>query len=89
MRKLSPLCLVLALLTLIAGFTVVAVPEPEVDMELHRARARGDEAYEQVLEERLERRRWKRRLLMGGLFVTSGLLAVAAYTTLGSDRSRS
>ena len=86
MRFVSPLCLIFALAALIGGFTMVAVPEPEPNMELHAARVRGDDAYRDLLEADLARRRTGRTVLIATLFVTSGALTVAAFLALGGDR---
>ena len=44
-RLLPPICLFLALVTLISGFALLAFGSPEPGMELHRARVAGDEQY--------------------------------------------
>ena len=78
-RILPPLCLLLALAMAVVGFALWAVDPPEANVELHRARASGDEQYREVLEAELRRRQWTRNLLLGCLFVGSGVFAVTAF----------
>jgi hypothetical protein len=82
----SPLCLALALGSLIAAFTMVSRSEPEVDIAIHRARIEGNEDRSRVLEDDLENRRFWRRATIVALFGASGLFAVSAYLTLKPDR---
>ena len=87
MRQLiPPVCLFLALVALVSGFIVLAVPPPEPGMELHRARVEGAEEYRELLEERLEKRRIARYLVIGGLFGSAALLIAAAFATMGRSR---
>ena len=81
-RLISPLCLFLALLMLIAGFAVWSVEGPEAGIELHRARVVGDEQYEEVLEKELQQRQVARRLLIGALFAGTVLLTAGAFLSL-------
>ncbi len=84
---LSPLCLVLALAALIGGFATIAVPPPEVGIDLHRARVEGEEDYQELLEERLERDRGKRIWTIVALFGSAVVLTAAGFLTLsGSSR---
>lgn len=87
MRFLSPLCLLLALAMLIAGFALWSVEPPEAGMELHRARVVGDDDYREVLEARLEQRRAARKLLLFCLFGGSAAMTLAAFATLGRSTS--
>ena len=48
---LPPLCLVVALATLIAGFAVLRYGAPEASTELHRVRSSGDEEPTQLRAE--------------------------------------
>lgn len=75
-KLVPPLCLVLALLSLIAAFALVMTGAPEVGIELHRARVGDDDKYRLLLEEQLERERRQRQYLIATL-VTSGLLFTA------------
>jgi hypothetical protein len=87
-RLLSPLCLILSLAMAIVGFGLWAVEPPEAEVDLHRARVSGDEAYQEVLEARLDRRQWTRNLLLGCLFAGSGLFAVMAFATMRGSETR-
>jgi hypothetical protein len=71
-----PVCLVMALLSLIAGFAVVMVGPPDVGLELHRARVGSDEEYRLLLEGDMRRQRRQRQYLIAAL-VTSGLVFCA------------
>ncbi len=84
MQKLvSPLCLLLALAMLIAGFAIWSVEGPQPGMTLHKARVSGDEAYTEVLEAQLERQQWTRTILLVGLFAGSGTMVFAAFLMMG------
>lgn len=85
-RWISPICLILCLALLVTAFGLLAMDAPEPDVQLHRARAMGDEAYRNVLEKELERRIWIRRALIGGLFVAALVLGGCAFAAVsGSD----
>lgn len=86
-QLISPLCLLLALALLIAGFAIWSVEPPQPNMELHRARVTGDEAYSEVLEEQLARRRWTRQLLLIGLFGGSGTMVLVAFLMMSVPRN--
>ena len=89
MQKFAPpVCLFLALAALISGFAMMAVPEPEPGMALHEARVSGDEEYERLLEDDLERRRWWRRAAIGGLFAAAVLFTVTAFLAMEGSRVR-
>ena len=81
-RFLSPLCLLLAILMLIAGFALWAVDAPEASIELHRARAAGDDDYSEVMENKLHGRRSARKALLFCLFGGSLAMTLAAFATL-------
>ena len=85
-RFLSPVCLILCLALLVTAFGLLAVDAPEPNIQLHRARAIGDEPYREVLEKELETRIWIRRGLIGGLFVAALVLGAFAFASVaGSD----
>lgn len=86
-RFLSPLCLLLALAMLIAGFALWSVESPEAGVELHRARVVGDDPYTDVLEAKLQRRRTARKALLFCLFGGSAAMTLAAFATLGRGES--
>lgn len=84
-RILSPVCLVLSLALLVTAFAVLAKDAPEPSVELHAARAAGDEAYEKVLEEDLQQRIWVRRGLVAALFLAALASGVAGFYTIGGS----
>ncbi len=86
-QLISPLCLLLALAMLIAGFAIWAVEPPEASMELHRARVTGDEEYSEVLEVQLEEQRWSRKVLLFSLFGGSAVMVVMAFVMMSVPRN--
>ncbi len=86
-QLISPLCLLLALALLIAGFAIWAVEPPQANMELHRARVTGDEEYSEVLEDQLEGQRWSRKVLLFGLFGGSAMMVVMAFVMMSVPRN--
>jgi hypothetical protein len=77
LRALLPPCaLVLALILAVSAFALLWVGEPEVGIELHRARLNPDQNYAAPLEERFESKKWAYRVGVGVLF-TSATLSVA------------
>ena len=81
-RFLSPLCLLLAISMLIAGFALWAVEAPEAGIELHRARVVGDDDAAEVMETKLQQRRSARKALLLCLFGGSFAMTLAAFATL-------
>lgn len=79
---LSPACLLIALLMLIAGFAMVAVDPPTESVQLHAARASGDELTVDAWNQRLLSQIWFRRLLMAALFCGSILMALLSFMTM-------
>ncbi len=77
-----PLCLVLALLLLVAAFAALAVESPQPGIELHRARMEADEPYGDLLEQQLQRRRLQRKLLIGSLFGMAAIMAAVAFAAM-------
>jgi hypothetical protein len=77
-----PLCLVLGLAMLVAGFALLTVEAPSEPMELHQARVTGDDAYRDVLEAGVARRRLIRKTLIGSLFLGSGLMVLLAFLAM-------
>lgn len=82
-RFLSPLCLLLAIAMLIAGFALWAVEAPEAGIDLHRARVVGDDDFAQALESKLQQRQSARTALLFCLFGGSAAMTLAAFATLG------
>jgi hypothetical protein len=85
-RFLPPLCLLLALAMLIAGFALWSVDAPETSSELSRARAQGDDQYGDVLQHQLRRRQLGRRVIITGLFAGCGLMTLLAFLAMGPDQ---
>ena len=87
-QLLSPLCLLLALAMLIAGFALWSVEAPETSVELSRARAGGNDPYGDVLEAQLRRRQLGRQVFVTGLFAGCGLMTVLAFLVMGPSGQR-
>jgi hypothetical protein len=85
-RFLSPVCLVLCLALLVTAFAMLSTDPPEPTIQLHGARARGDEAYEKVLERDLEKQIWLRRGLIGALFLAAIASGAAGFYCIGDSR---
>ena len=79
---LPPICLLLALTTLIAAFALWNVDPPEASVELHQARTIGDEQYSDLLEAQLARRQWAHIIVVGCLFASSVAFTLAAFWTM-------
>ena len=47
---LSPICLAIALVMLVTAFAILVTDAPDVSVQLHQARASGDELVEEALE---------------------------------------
>ena len=88
-KYLPPLCLFCALVLVISGFSLESSGGPEADMELHRARLTGQEAYQERLEKELEQRRWSRTALIYALYGCALLFTVAAFWTMNPRRTTS
>lgn len=73
-----PLCFLLALALLVTGFSLLAIGFPEASVELHRARASGDEAFSESLEADLRNRR-----LVRGTLITLSLVGSVVVTITG------
>ncbi|MCH7918488.1 MAG: hypothetical protein IIC50_10935 [Planctomycetes bacterium] len=85
-KIMPPILLFLSLASVICGFVILATGEPEVNMELHRARIDGEEQYRQLLEERLGRRQLSHKLLIGGCFVSAALFTVGAFAAMSPSQ---
>ena len=81
-QVVPPLCLVLSLLLFIAAFAVTAIESPQPGIELHRARVSSDEQYRDLLEQKLDRRRMQRKILIGSLFATAVIAAATGYVAM-------
>jgi len=81
-RIVPPICLLLSLLLLIAGFSLLARDQPDPSVDLHRARMADDEQYRDLLEEDLRRRRLKRTVMIATLFGMAVVLGVASFVAM-------
>ena len=71
----------------IVGCGVWAVESPEANIDLHRARAAGDEPYQEVLALQLRRLQRNRQWLLGSLFTGSGIFALLALVTMRGNET--
>ena len=83
-----PICLVLSLLLFIAGFAALAIEKPQPGVELHRARVEADDQLRDALEQQLESRRLRRKLLIGSLFGMAVIMAAAAFAVMRPSRPK-
>ncbi len=81
-RAIPPLCLVLALFLLIAGFAVLATDEPQRSVELHRATAAADEAQREMLEEQLQRQRLRRTVAIVSIFGLAIVMGATGFVVM-------
>lgn len=85
-RILSPIFLIMCLALLVTAFALLAIDAPEPNIHLHGARARGDEAHEQLLERDLQQQIWLRRGVIAGLFVAAFVSGIAGFSSIGGSR---
>ena len=81
-RVVPPLCLVLAVFLLIAGFAVLATDRPQPSVALHAARAAADEAQRDVLEEQLRRQRFRRTVAIVTIFGLAIVMGATAFVAM-------
>ena len=77
-RIAPPLCFLLAIAMVVAGFSLLAVGLPEASVALHSARASGDDAFTDKLESDLR----KQRLVHGSL-ITFSLMGSVILVLVG------
>ncbi len=77
-----PLCLLLALTMLIVSFSMIAFGGPEASIELHQARASGDDTAVDVLEADLGQKQTSRVVLIVCLLLGSGVMTVLAFSSM-------
>lgn len=82
-----PICLFLALALAITGFSMLAFGGPEASVALHAARAAGDEASTDALEENLQRRKKSRMVRIVLTFAGSGVMTFVAFASMGESKS--
>ena len=83
---LPPICLLLALALAITGFAVIAFGSPEETVSLYQARADGDERATTTLEDDLQHRQTSQTLMIAGLFVSSAVMTVTAFTSMSGPK---
>lgn len=81
-RLLSPFCLLLALVSIICAFALLAKGPPVDKMDLHRAQLSDDSKRTDQLKKEESRKKWTHYGLTGGLFVFSGLFAASGFLYL-------
>lgn len=79
-----PLFLLLAIALAVAAVALLSVDPPRASMDLHRARALGDEAQEELLEAHLSQRTHYHSILIFSLFSGSALCVVIAFLSMDS-----
>ena len=67
---------------LIVAFSLIAGGGPEDSVQLHQARAQGDELYVDVLEEDLRGKQLQRYSLIACLMLGSGLMTMTAFRAM-------
>lgn len=79
---LPPFCLLLALGMAITGFSMIAFGGPEESVNLHAARASGDDLTTNTLEDELQRRQTSRMVMIGLLFAGSGAMTLVGFASM-------
>ena len=79
---LSPLCLVVSLIMLVLAFAILASEPPGESVQIHSARASGDELAEAAMKTQLTGKIWFRRLLLAALFCGSVLMILVSFVTM-------
>lgn len=77
-----PFCLFMAIAMAVVGFSMLAFGGPEASVDLHHARANGDELATTTLEADLADRQLKRTTMIVLLFVGSGLMTAVAFGSI-------
>ncbi len=85
-KLLPPLCLLMALATAIAGFTLASLPRPQPTVALHEATLGQDDQHREVLENKLQKDRRLRTYLVAGLLTCTVVFTVAAFRTMRPSR---
>ena len=81
-RVIPPLCLLLTVLLLVAGFALLAREKPQPSIRLHEATASGDEERRELLEAELEQQRLKRTGLIAAVFGLAIVTATTAFVAI-------
>ena len=85
-RVVPPFCLLLALAMLIIAICLLAVGPPEASVDLHEARAAGDDVFVNVWESDLVQRQRIRLATIVGLLAGSVGITIVAFRTMSSER---
>ena len=85
-RVIPPLCLLLTVLLLVAGFALLAREKPQPSIRLHEATASGDEERRELLEAELEQQRLKRTVLIAAVFGLAIVTATTAFVAIRPSR---
>lgn len=85
-KALPPLCLLMALATAIAGFTLASLPQPQPSVELHEVTLGQDDQHRELLENKLRKDRNARTYLIAGLLTCSVVFVVAAFRSMRPSR---
>ena len=79
---LPPVCFLLAFALLVTGFALLAIGPPEESVELHRARAAGDDQFTEQLEADFENQQRTRLVLLGSTFAGSVAMVVVGFRAM-------
>ena len=85
-RVIPPLCLLLTVFLLVAGFALLAREKPQPSIRLHEATASGDEERRELLEAELEQQRLKRTVLIVAVFGLANVTATTAFVAIRPSR---
>lgn len=77
-----PFCLFMAIAMAVVAFSMLAFGSPEASIDLHQARASGDEMSTTSLEADLASRQVKRTTMIVLLFVGSGVMTGVAFSSI-------
>ena len=79
---IPPLCFLIALALLVVGFALLVIGVPEASIDLHRARASGEDALTETLESDLRKRRFARGTLITLSFVGSVVVTIVGFRAM-------
>lgn len=85
-RVIPPLCLLMTVFLLVAGFALLAREKPQPSIRLHEATAAGDEERRDLLEAELEQQRLKRTVLIAAVFSLAIVTATTAFVAIRPSR---
>ena len=79
---IPPICFLLAFALIVTGFSMLAIGFPEASIQLHRARASGDEVATDALEANLKKRQRNRAALITASLVGGILITVTGFRAM-------